>query len=192
MKRFSFFLLLYGFTAFQAAGQQLEFIRESIVFRLDSAHLNVTGELWFKNTRAQPVTQTVHIPFACEGTDYTTDSLTVLDCSINTYIKPFRQNIAGAMIQVTVAGQSQKKLKISYIQNHDRKRAGYILTKVKYWSKPLTEAQYTLIVESQSIRLDSTSYKPDVVSRENGKIRQTWRKYNFTPAKELCFYFHIE
>jgi len=192
MKKLYFFLLVYGSASIQAAGQQLEFIRENVVFRLDSAHLTVTADLWLKNPHAQNVTQAFHIPFACEGSNYVTDSLNVLDCSSNTYLKTFRKNVAGAMVQVSIAGHEQKKIKVNYIQNHDRKRAGYILTKVKYWNKPLPDAQYTLIVENPSIRIDSTSIKADNISNEAGKIKQTWHKYNFSPSKELCFYFHFE
>ena len=192
MKILFFFLILCGFTPFLAPAQQLEFIRENVVFRLDSTHLDVTGDLYFKNPHAQTVTQTFHIPFACEGSNYTIDTLRVLDCATNTTLKTFRQNIAGALVQVSLGAHEQKKIKITYVQHHDRKRAGYILTKVKYWNKPLPEANYTLIVECPLIRIDSTSYRADGISTENGKQRQTWRKNNFSPVKELCFYFHME
>jgi hypothetical protein len=188
---FAIFLLCWSAT-FGAEGQQLEFIRENVVFKLDTAHLKVTADLWFRNPHSQVVTQTIHIPFACEGSDYITDSILVMDCSSNTMLKPFRKNIAGALIQVTVDPKDQKQIKIVYIQNHDRKRSGYILTKVKYWNKPITEANYTLLVESKAIHIDSTSFKPDVISDDHGKMKQTWRKSNFMPTKELCFYFHLE
>lgn len=192
MKNVLFFLLLSGFTTLPVQGQQLEFVRENVIFLLDMDHLRVTAELWFRNPGPQTVTQTVHIPFACDGSDYKTDSLFVMDCTNNISLKPFRQNIAGTLVQVTVAAKEQTKLKVLYIQNHDRKRAGYILTKVKYWNKPLTEANYTLIVESPSIQIDSCSFKPDAVSTDGKQTRQTWQKSNFKPSKELCFYFHLE
>ncbi|MEI6173908.1 MAG: hypothetical protein WCR01_09155 [Bacteroidota bacterium] len=192
MKRFSIFLLLIGFNAFQATAQQLDFVREKAEFKLGITHLEVTAELWFKNPTNKTISQTMHIPFACDGSDYANDSLTILDCTTNTCIKPIRKNIAGALIQVTVNAQEQKKIRVSYIQNHDGKRAGYIITKIKYWNKPLAEGNYTLLVESPSIRIDSTSYKPDNISTEDGKIKETWRKYNFSPTKELCIHFHVE
>ena len=192
MKRFFPLLLLCGFAAFPVEGQQLEFFRENVVFHLDAEHLNVTAELWFKNPNEKIVNQTIHIPFACEGSEYKTDSLLVTDCSANEEIKTFRQNIAGALVQVSVLGNEQKKVKVTYIQNHDGKRAGYILTKVKYWTKPLREASYTLIVESPRIRIDSTSIRPDATSTDDGKVKQSWKKSNFSPKKELCFYFHLE
>ena len=161
-----------------------------MTFQLDSAHMEVNGELYFRNNSSEAVEKTFFFPVSCHGQSIKVDSISVFDVSRNSYIKPARKNIAGILFSMNFFPKEEKKLKVHYIQDHDGRTTGYILTKIKYWNAPLAQGNYKLIVNNPKFVIDSTSLKPDNTSTVDGKTTLTWHKSNFMPDKELCFYFH--
>jgi hypothetical protein len=184
------FLVVSVLFCLYSNGQIITFYRENMTFRLDSAHMEVTGEIYFRNNSTENVDKTFFFPFSCHGQSIKVDTISVFDVSKNSYIKPARRNIAGILFAMSFTPKEEKKLRINYIQDHDGKTTGYIVTKIKYWNAPLAQGNYKLIVSNPKIVIDSTSFKPDNHSVVDGKTTLTWHESNFMPEKELCFYFH--
>jgi hypothetical protein len=119
------------------------------------------------------------------------DSVSVYDETGQTYIRNVRQLRAGLFFQMIFHGQEQKKLRIYYVMDHNGTYVCYpVKTHINYWHKPLSQGNYTLLVEDPAITIDSTSYKPDEVISDNTKTTETWHKVNFNPDKELDIWFH--
>jgi len=190
MKTKRLFLFLPVFISFLSNGQIVTFYRENMTFLLDSAHMEVKGDIYFQNSSSEAVEKTFFFPVSCHGQSIKVDSISVFDCSKNSYIKPARKNIAGILFSMNFSPKEEKKLKIRYVQDHDGRTTGYILTKIKYWITPLTQGNYKLIVNDPRITIDSTTFKPNNSTIIDGKATLTWNKSNFMPDKELCFYFH--
>lgn len=184
------FLVLPVFISFISNGQIVTFYRENMTFQLDSAHMEVNGDIYFRNNSGETVEKTFFFPVSCHGQSIKVDSIFVFDVSRNSYIKPARKNIAGILFSMNFSPKEEKKLKVRYIQDHDGRTTGYIVTKIKYWNAPLAQGNYKLIVNNPKFVIDSTSFKPDNTSVVDGKTTLTWHKSNFMPEKELCFYFH--
>jgi hypothetical protein len=192
MKRMIIIVLASWFCNPLVQGQTLNFTKENVVFKLDSSHFQVTSDLYFENIYDKTISQAIFFPYSCEGHVVKVDTVLIFDASTNTYVKPARKSLAGVLFQATFAPKEQKKMKITYSQDHDGKLAGYVVTKVKYWQGRLAQANYTLNINSPSVKIDSTAYKPDKISEEEGKTVYTWHKTNFKPDKEFCIWFHIK
>ena len=190
MKTKRLFLIFPVFIGFLSNGQIVTFYRENMTFQLDSAHMEVKGDIYFRNNSSQAVDKTFFYPFSCHGQSVKVDSISIFDVSRNSYIKPAKRNIAGILFTMNFSPNEEKKLKVYYIQDHDGRTTGYILTKIKYWNAPLAQGNYKLIVNNPKFVIDSTSFKPDNTTTVDGKTTLTWHKINFMPDKELCFYFH--
>lgn len=192
MKSIRFFLLLPVVFCFPSTGQVVSFYRENMTFQLDSAYLEAKGDLYFRSNSPNPESKTFFFPVDCHGQKIKVDTISVFDVSKNSYIKPAKKNLAGILFTMNFSPNEEKRLKIKYIQEHDGKTTGYILTKIKYWNEPLSQGTYKLIVNYPNYVIDSTTIKPTETTSENGKTVLIWRKSNFTPDKELCIYFHQE
>jgi hypothetical protein len=192
MKTKSLAILLFVLTAGVNHAQKVTFSRENAVFNLDSMHFTVNCDLYFKNNTSTAFSQTFFFPFSCESHIVKVDSVAIFDVNQNVYLKPARRNIAGVLFTINFTSQELKKIKVTYSQDHDGRLAGFVMTKIKYWNEPLAQANYTLNVNSPSIKMDSTSFKPSKISDEPGKTVYTWNKANFMPEKELCIYFHLK
>ena len=192
MKKILILVLVAWVCSHSLHGQTLEFSKENVVFQLDSVHFLVTADLFLKNTTNQSSTQTLFFPYSCEGHIIKVDSVSIFDANLNVNIKPARRNQAGVLFSLLFSPQEIKKVKIIYSQDHDGRLAGYVITKVKYWQGHLDQANYTLNVNSPSIVIDSTAYKPNQTINENGKDLYKWNKTNFKPEKEFCIYFHLK
>lgn len=191
MKKNLLIFLLPLLFASTAMGQTVSFYRENLVMKLDKEHVTVTGEYFFKNPNGYETNQTVYFPLPLATGDLKIDSVSVYDEFGQTYIRNVRQLRAGLFFQLVFHGQEQKKLRIYYAMDHDGKNARYLVkTHVQYWKKPLSQGNYTLIVDDPAIVIDSTSYKADEVITDNAKITRTWKKVNFDPDKEFDVWFH--
>jgi hypothetical protein len=191
MRRMTMIVLVSWLSCMTIQGQTPTFTRENVVFRLDSAHLTVVSDLYFQNDRDQSISTAVFFPYSCEGHIAKVDTVTILDVNSNSYIKPARKTLAGVLFQLPFTPREQKRLKITYIQDHDGKLAGYVVTKVKYWQGQV-QANYTLNVTCPQVKIDSTAFKPDKITEEGGKPVYTWHKTNFKPDKEFCIWFHLQ
>ena len=192
MKTKSLIILCLVLNTSIVEAQKVMFVKENVVFNLDSSHFTVNCELYFKNNTTNSFTQAIFFPFSCESHVVKVDTVTIFDATRNESIKPARKNMAGVLFQVNFSSQEQKKIKVAYSQDHDGKLVGFVVSKIKYWNGPLSQAYYTLNVTSASIKVDSTSFKPEKIIEEEGKTIYSWKKYNFKPEKELCIHFHVK
>jgi hypothetical protein len=183
-------LMLPVFLGFLTNGQVVTFYRENMTFQLDSAHMEVTGDICFRNNSNEPVDKSFFFPVSCHGQSIKVDSISVFDISKNSYIKPAKKNLAGILFTMNFSPKEEKKLKIHYFQDHDGRTTGYIVTKIKYWNAPLAQGNYKLIVNYPKFVIDSTTFKPNSTAIIDGKTTLIWNKSNFIPDKELCIYFH--
>ena len=191
MKKNLFIFLIPILFASTAAGQAVSFYKENLVMKLDNEHITVTGEYFFRNLYGYETNQTVFFPLPLATGELKIDSISVFDEYGQTYIRNVRQLRAGLFFQLTFHGQEQKKLRIYYVMDHDGKNARYlVMTHVQYWKKPLSQGNYTLLVEDPAIAIDSTSYKPDEVVNNDTKTTEAWHMVNFNPDREFDIWFH--
>jgi len=173
-------------------GQHISFYRENVVMQLDSEHCFVTADLYYRNNSAKPAFQTVFFPYSCHSHVVKVDTISVFDYSTGSNIRIAKKIIAGVIFELPFAASEQKKIKVTYTQDHNGQSAGYVLTKVKYYNVTISQANYSLIINDPKIKFDSATYKPDNITTEEGKQKYSWHKSNFNPKNELCIYFHTE
>jgi hypothetical protein len=181
---------ILSLASFQALPQDANLLRENVNLKLDSAHLVVSGEYYFKNTLSQPVSQTVFFPYQFEKPSTRVDTLSILDLTDNTVLKPKRRMPNGIFFLLNLDKMEEKKVRVNYTQDHDGLSATYILESARYLPKPLLMGTYNLKV-SGKIAVDSVSMKPDNTgSNEDGTFYQ-WHKVNFKPTTDLIIWFHL-
>lgn len=190
MKRQAYLFILALLILPAAKGQTISFYRENVVMQLDSAHCYVVADLYFRNNSAKPASQTVYFPYSCHSRVVKVDTISIVDNSNGSNIRISKKIIAGVIFELPFAASEQKKIKVTYAQDHNGQSAGYVLTKVKYYYAPLSQANYTLFINDPNIKFDSATYKPDNITTEEGRQKYSWHKSNFNPRNELCIYFH--
>ncbi|MDP4281412.1 MAG: hypothetical protein Q8867_04610 [Bacteroidota bacterium] len=190
MKKILSFSICFLVLIVQVPAQIVSFYKEIVNLELDSAHLTVNAELYFRNNYSTPASPVIFFPYSCKGNVVKVDSIRVEDMSNNHLLRLARKTLAGVMFQLDLGNMEQKRVHVTYIQDHDGKEAGYVLTKIKYWNEPLNQGNYALVFTDPRIIIDSVSYKPDNIIQEEGKNRYTWKKNNFSPDRELYIYFH--
>jgi len=174
-----------------AGAQNVILARENVVIHLDPVHLQANGEYYFRNTAAHEVSQVMFFPLPLLTGDLKLDTLSITDASTGTPIRSFRRMSAGIFYQLTFQPQEQKKLKIYYSHDHNGKEASYLLmTHQKYWNKPVSLEEFSIVFDEKAITIDSLSYKPDKTVVEPDKTIHSWHKVNFQPDKELQIWFH--
>jgi hypothetical protein len=177
--------------AVPADAQSIILVRENVVIHLDSVHIRVNGEYLFRNTTGHEISQTMFFPLPSIKGNQKLDTLSITNASTNTPIRSFRRMAAGIFYQLSFQAQEQKKLRLYYSHDHDGKEAKYLLmTHVKYWNKPVSLEEFSVIFDEQEITIDSLSYKPDKTIVDKGKTTHSWHKVNFMPDKELDIWFH--
>lgn len=192
MKRHVNLIILVLSVLSTAQGQNIGFYRENVVMQLDTEHCYVVADLYFRNNSARPVAQTVFFPYSCHSHVVKVDSISVFDYSTESNIHIAKKIIAGVIFELPFGASEQKKIKVSYTQDHNGQSAGYVLTKVKYYNAALLQANYTLLIKDPKIKFDSATYKPDNVTTEDGMQKYSWHKSNFNPQNELCVFFHTK
>jgi hypothetical protein len=191
MKKNLLIFLLPVFLASTAFSQVVTFTRETMVMTLDASHFTVTGEYCFRNKSSAPAGQTVYFPLPVATSELKMDSIAIWDVTEKGYIMHMRRVPGGVFFQLNIHASDQKILKVTYIMDHNGKEVRYpVMTHIKYWSKPLTEGNYTLQVVDPSLIVDSVSLKPDEVLSENTVLIHKWRKVNFNPDRDLEIWFH--
>lgn len=184
-------LLSFLFIGVTVSAQHVDLIRENAAFVLDSAHFSVHAEVVYRNLSGSLVNQMMFIPLpVCkEGTKR--DTLTVFDVTANRSIKIPRSQPAGLLFGLAFEPNQQKKLLICYTDSHDGKYLTYPLkTQAEFWKGPLAFGSYTLKYDDTVIAIDSMSTPPDTTVQEGGETILTWKRSNYTPAREFEIWFH--
>jgi hypothetical protein len=191
MKNHAFFIILAlvpgGWMDLNA---QVSLARENLEFRINPEHFTVNGEYLYKNSADKSLTQTVFYPFAFQYEKTKVDTLTITDLSHNSVIKPAKKTNYGVFYLLNFDNFEQKKIRVSYRQDHDGKSVTYMLTADKYWLKPVPDVKYTIIAE-EGIIVDSVNYKPGSPVTDGATTTYTWHKANFTPDRDLVIWFHL-
>jgi hypothetical protein len=181
----------FCFAFLQGVPQDANLFRENVTMKLDSAHFTVSGEYFFRNPLSQPVSQTIFYPHLFEKQGTKVDTISIYDESDNIFLKPKRKMTTGVFFLLDLNKNEEKKVRISYTQDHDGQSATYILASARYLPKPLTTATYSLKVSSK-IAIDSCSLKPDNQETINDLNYLQWHKANFKPTRDLIIYFHLK
>jgi hypothetical protein len=190
MKRFTVLSLLLLVTA-AVSGQKVDFTKEIVTIKIDTAHVIIVAELWFRNTSAHPVNQTMFCPLPIRKEGLKRDSVSVLDVSANTFIKGCRKMAAGLFYMLDFQPGEQKKVRMYDRDDHDIRSVTYqAKTQADYWQGSIPSASYTVRYDETLFVIDSTSIKPDGSATGTEGTSMTWKKTNFTPARDLTVWFH--
>ena len=190
MKRVLFFSLLVLPASFTFS-QKVDLVRESVIFILDAQHVAISAELVFKNSSAYGVNQLLFIPMPLRKEGLKRDTLVVHDMSANRFIKEPRNQPAGLMFGLAFDPESSKKLRVCYTDDHNGSYFIYPLKmQADYWQGPLAFGSYTLKYDETMVVIDSTSIPPDNTVKEAEETILTWKRTNFTPAREFEVWFH--
>jgi hypothetical protein len=181
----------FCFAVLQAVPQDADLFRENVSMNLDTAHYTVVGEYYFRNPLSRQVSQTVFYPYRFERQTTKVDTLSIYDLSDNTYLKPKRKMTTGVYFLLDMNKFEEKKVRISYTQDHDGQTVTYILASARYLPKPITIGTYRLKVTNK-IEIDSCSLKPDNTESINNVTLLQWHKTNFKPTQDLIIYFHLK
>jgi hypothetical protein len=176
---------------FQVCSQDANLVRENVTLKLDSAHFAVSGEYYFRNLHSQPVSQTVFFPYQFVKESTKVDTLSIYDISENAFLNPKRKMPTGVYFLLNLNSNEEKKVRVSFSQDHNGQSVTYILESARYLPKPLEQGTYNLKL-SNKIEIDSFSMKPDNSGTVQDRAYYQWHKVNFKPSKDLIIYFHLK
>jgi hypothetical protein len=190
MKRILIFLLLVFF-AILTFSQKVDLVRESVTFILDEKHIAISAELVYKNTSGYAVNQMLFVPMPLKKEGMKRDTLVVHDMTDNKFIKEPRNQPAGLLFALAFEPNAQKKIRVCYTDDHNGTSFIYPLKmQADYWQGPLSFGSYTLKYDETKVVIDSTSYPADNSVKEAEETILTWKRTNFTPAREFEVWFH--
>jgi hypothetical protein len=190
MKRILIFLLLVFF-AILTFSQKVDLVRESVTFILDEKHIAISAELVYKNTSGYAVNQMLFVPMPLKKEGMKRDTLVVHDMTDNKFIKEPRNQPAGLLFALAFEPNAQKKIRVCYTDDHNGTSFIYPLKmQADYWQGPLWFGRYTLKYDETKVVIDSTSYPADNSVKEAEETILTWKRTNFTPAREFEVWFH--
>lgn len=177
--------------SFSAYSQKVDLVRESVTFILDAQHVAISAELVYKNSSTFAVSQMLFIPMPLRKEGLKRDTLVVQDMTANRFIKEPRNQPAGLIFALAFDPESQKKLRVCYMDDHNGTTFTYPMKmQADYWQGPLAFGSYTLKYDETVVVLDSTSMPPDNKVKEAEETILTWKRSNFTPEKEFQVWFH--
>jgi hypothetical protein len=190
MKRFIVLTFLLLFSA-AVSGQKVDFTKEIVTIQIDTAHVIITAELWFRNTSTHPVDQTMFCPLPVRKEGLKRDSVSVLDVSANTFIRGCRKMPAGLFYMLDFQPGEQKRIRMYDRDDHDTRSITYLAkTQAEYWQGSISSATYTVRFNENLFVIDSTSIKPDGSVGGPEGTTLSWKKTNFTPDRDLVVWFH--
>jgi hypothetical protein len=183
MIRVSLLLLFFGFG--KISGQPISFVKEEIVFLLDSEYFSVNAIYYFVNNSNQPGNFPIFYPLPF-STDLL-ESIEVFDLEKNRKL-PYISKDRGVTFDCFVPAGDTLPVNINYRHKHDHRKAEYILTSTSTWKKPLEKATFIVNADA-NIHISGFSYKPDSSYSKNGREIYTFHKVNFMPEKNFIINF---
>jgi len=190
VKRRFLFLFLFLCSDF-VVGQRIEFIREELVFTLDSCCFSVNGDYCFRNPSGSSLNYTIFYPVSTTPGFKAFDTIVVYDVSIPDHPLPVGTKDSVAFFALNFSPFSEKCVKIYYKQHHNGYRAHYILLTTQKWQKPLDFAKYSLITQ-KNIIISQFSISPDR-SEDFGQSRLFyWNRRHFMPDMDFVFDFLVK
>lgn len=168
-------------------GQQAEFCFEDITFNLDGNYFGVEGHYWFANNNKETIKAEIFYPFP-NAKEEKIDSIKVIDISKLKEIRYRSEREQGISFPLVIKAKDTLLIKISYRQKLNSDSAVYILRSTRMWKKPLSKAEYKLIIPG-SFQVETFSYAPDKLFNVESKKIYYWKKCNFMPNDDMVFHF---
>lgn len=167
-------------------GQQINFFREDITFRLDGDYFRIEGFYWFSNRSDRAVTSEIYFPFPPHSGGRV-DSIQIYDLTKGRETWTREEEFGLAFI-VHLEPADTSLFRIKYRQKLNSDSAVYILKTTKNWGKPLAVAEFKLIIPDSFV-IKGFSYPPDQLY-EIEKIKiYLWKREQFLPDRNMVFYF---
>ena len=192
MKRMMLTWLLMGTVLFMY-GQKVDLISEDVTFKLDNKHVETTAVLSLRSNSGFELSQVMFVPMPLRKEGLLRDTLIIFDITHNNYITHTRSQPAGLFFAVPFGPNEQKKLRISYVDDHNGKYFMYPMKmQAGYWQGMLSSAGYTLRYDENVIVIDSTSMAPDGTEKTDAGTVLSWKRSKFTPLSEFEVWFHLK
>lgn len=191
MKTTHFYTILTFLTILQSyspkvLGQDLQFYREDIVFKVSADNVVTAAIYQFCNLGEKDFKAPLYYPFP-ENTRELIDSLVVIDVKTDTII-PYREGRSGVLFPILVKAYGQAAYRVCYRQKLIEPEFTYILTSTETWGRPLEFANFELQVPVE-ISVDSLSYPPDSAFIKNDIQYFFWKKKDFMPGRNFVIGF---
>jgi len=177
------FILIFLFVFSFLFGNDLEFFREDLNFKIKDNYFYVDGIYFFKNQTSKKIKRVLFYPFPTDSIFGTVDSIKAI-CLKDSLNKILNSKPNGFLFCVEIESKHIGKYNLCYRQKLLSNKAEYILTTTQLWQKPFEEVNYQLIIP-QYIKIDSLSYLPDNVKTVENKCIFYWHKENFMPSKNM-------
>ena len=181
-----FCVLFYGISGFS---QKIDFFREDLTFKIDTALFVVDGLYYFRNNTGAEVKQMLFYPFP-DVEEFGEIAFIKITKVGDTVSQLATQTTKGALFKVLIEAHKEIPFHISYGQKLKSKQAKYIITTTQKWGKPFEEASYRLEVPS-AIVVTSFSIQPDSVFFENKFQFYNWKRRDFMPETDFDFEFKL-
>ena len=181
---FFFLFLCSGFVV----GQHIEFVREELVFTLDSSFFSVNGDYFFRNSSNADLSFRIFFPVSKTPGYNSFDTVLIYD--VTKPGQPLKVEIKDSIASflLNFLPFSEKCVKIYYKQHHNGSRARYILLTTQKWQKPLEIAKYSLIT-TKNINISHFSISPDRWENFGETRLYFWNRQQFMPDRDFVFEF---
>lgn len=179
-----FFLLL----ASRAVGQEVNFFKEDITFRLTTEFFYVDGTYWFSNPSNRKAEELIYYPIPVAGKNNPVDSIDFFDITQGVQPQISKRKEAGFNFILAIAAHDTALYHIAYRQKLNGDSAMYILRTTQAWNRPLEYAEYRLMI-GDSIDVTGFSYDPDKVYTIEGNKIYLWKRVDFMPEKDFVIHF---
>jgi hypothetical protein len=185
MKKSLIFIILLFCQALPA--QRASFFKEDITFRLNGRSLDVDGYYWFANNSGQTVKSEIFYPFPNYKGEKI-DSIRLFNITRAMRAINQRNETHGISFELSLAPGDTALYQIGYRQELFSDSAEYILKSTQDWGRPLSHAEYKLIIPD-TIVITNFSYKPDRLYEIERCHVYYWQKENFLPSEDMIFCF---
>jgi hypothetical protein len=168
-------------------GQKADFFKEDITFRLDGFHMDVEGYYWFSNNSNNSIATDIFYPFPRSFGD-TVDSIRIYNISAGQKHRYILEGTNGISFYLFIAPHDTAIFQIGYRQKLISDSAVYLLKTTQGWGKPLTHAEYKLLVP-ESLVIKYFSYPPIKSYKIHGEKIYYWEMNDFMPTRDMIFCF---
>ncbi|MBN2522927.1 MAG: hypothetical protein JXB24_06610 [Bacteroidales bacterium] len=180
-----FFLVSFLFAIVTGiTGQDVSFFKEDITFKIEGEYFYVNGIYYLSCSQNSDSSIALFYPFPTDSIHSKPDSLYIFNLNTGEEITDYLQHDHGLLFHIGL--DSVTAILVSYRQQFKFREMRYILTTTQYWGKPLEEATFKLILNS-NIRIRSFSYQPDSCGIFGETIVYYWEKKNFMPLEDMIF-----
>lgn len=169
-----------------ASGQETNFFKEDITFRLGGKYFVVNGYYWFSNPSDNERRNVIFYPLNEETGPV--DSVEVSEVAGRGHVKILDRTKAGFMFVLNLPPADTAVYHVVYRQEIIADSAMYILRSTRAWNRPLESAEYKLITDG-SIAVTRFSYQPDKVYTIEGQRIYYWKRADFMPDQDMVFHF---